>query len=69
MHKTVLPGLLALAGVPLAGELFGHQSAEIVQLCLLIALVLFAHRKNIFQEISQLVPRRHAEAKPDHLRL
>jgi|ERR1017187_6870821 glycerol-3-phosphate acyltransferase PlsY len=68
MRKTVLPGLLALAGVPLAGELFGHNSAEIVQLSFLAALVLFAHRKNIFEEIAQLLPRRHAEAKPNHSR-
>jgi glycerol-3-phosphate acyltransferase PlsY len=66
--KTVLPGLLALAGVPIAGELFDHNFAEIIQLSFLAALVLFTHRKNIFEGISQLLPRRHADAKPDHSR-
>ena len=65
MRRTLLPGLLALAGVPLAGELFDHNSAEVIQLSFLAALVLFTHRKNIFEEISQLFPRRHAEAKSD----
>jgi glycerol-3-phosphate acyltransferase PlsY len=68
MRKTVLPGLLALAGVPFAGKLFDHSSMEVVQLSILAALVLFAHRKNIFEEISELVPHRHAETKTDHLR-
>ena len=68
MRKTVLPGLLALAVVPLAGKLFDHNSAEVIQLSILAALVLIAHRKNIFEEISEFVPHRHAETKTDHSR-
>jgi glycerol-3-phosphate acyltransferase PlsY len=68
MRKTVLPGLLALAGVPLAGKLFDHNPAEVIQLSILAALVLLAHRKNIFEEISLLVPHRHAETKTDQSR-
>jgi glycerol-3-phosphate acyltransferase PlsY len=68
MRKTVLPGLLALVGVPLAGKLLDHSSAEVIELSILAGLVLFAHRKNIFEETSELVPHRDEETKTDHSR-
>ena len=66
-RKTVLPGLFALACAPLASLLLDHDTAKAIQLSVLAGLVLVAHRKNLSEEILQLVPRRHAESKPDHL--
>jgi glycerol-3-phosphate acyltransferase PlsY len=68
MRRTVLPGLLALAGVALAGKLLDHSSVEVIELSILAGLVLFAHRKNVFEEISELVPHRDEETKTDHSR-
>jgi acyl phosphate:glycerol-3-phosphate acyltransferase len=67
MRKTVLPGLLALACVPLASQVLHHSPIEVIQFSLVAGLVLVAHRKNIHEEISQLIPRRPDPTKPDHL--
>lgn len=63
MRRTVLPGLLALTFVPLVGKFFDRAQIEVIELSVLAGLVLLAHRKNIFEEISQI---RHADGKPDH---
>ena len=65
LRRSVLPGLLALAGLPLAGFCFGADATETIQLSLLAAMVLVAHRKNLLEEFSELAARRHAPAKTD----
>jgi glycerol-3-phosphate acyltransferase PlsY len=63
MRRTVLTGLLALTFVPLVGKFLGRTQVEVLELSILAGFVLLAHRKNIFEEISQI---RHADGKPDH---
>jgi hypothetical protein len=59
MRKTVLPGLIALACVPLAGMWLEHDPARAVLLSFWVVLVIIAHRKNLVEEIVHLT--RHDE--------
>jgi glycerol-3-phosphate acyltransferase PlsY len=63
MRKTVVPGLFALACLPLASWWLGHGAAEVAGCLMLAALVLFAHRKNLAAEISQCLERRQVSPK------
>jgi glycerol-3-phosphate acyltransferase PlsY len=63
--RTVLPGLIALACVPLGCLWLDHDPAKVFLVSILSALVLIAHRRNFMDEISQLLARRHVHSKPD----
>jgi hypothetical protein len=65
LRKTVLPGLLGVACLPLADFYFKRDPASTVIISISAALVLFAHRKNIVEEISQLALRRHLRTHSD----
>jgi acyl phosphate:glycerol-3-phosphate acyltransferase len=58
LRKTILPGLFALACLPLASWWLGHGAAEVATCLMLAGLVLFAHRKNLATEISLLLVHR-----------
>jgi len=64
-RKTVVPGLFALACLPLASWWLGHGAAEVAGCLMLTGLVLFAHWKNLTAELSQLLERRPAKPKHD----
>ncbi len=68
-RRMILPGLFALAALPLAGLLLGHSPAKVILISALAALVLSAHRKNLAEEFSHLAARRHLDPKPDRSRL
>lgn len=57
LRKTVLPGLFAFACLPIASFYLQHSFLQPSGISLLAAIVLFAHRKNIGSEISQLLNR------------
>jgi len=61
-RKTVLPGLFALACVPLAQIWFEHNPPKTILLSIWAGLVLIAHRKNLVEEILQLV---HHDDQPE----
>ena len=63
LRKTVLPGLLAFASLPLVSWYLRHDAAEAVGTSLLAALVLIAHRKNLATEISRMLDRRNLSPK------
>ncbi len=65
-RRTVLPGLIALACMPLLQPLLepAPAKAKILLLSAWAALVLFAHRKNIIDEFSQFL-RRHHQPEPE----
>jgi glycerol-3-phosphate acyltransferase PlsY len=63
-RKTVLPGLFALAGVPLAGMLLGNAPVNVILLSIWAGLVLVAHRKNLMDEFSLLAARHHQNPQP-----
>jgi len=62
-RRSVLPGLFALAGLPLAALWLGQTPELVVQLSLLAALVLLAHRKNFVEEFSLLASPRQFHSK------
>lgn len=63
--RTVLPGLFALVCLPLAGLFLGQDRIQAALITCVSGFVLFAHRKNIAEEISSLIERRHAHAESD----
>jgi glycerol-3-phosphate acyltransferase PlsY len=69
LWKTVLPGLFSLAFLPLASLLLEQPAAKVVVLSVLAGMVFVAHRKNVHEEVSQFVTRRHAQPKPEQHRL
>ncbi len=64
LRKTVLPGLLALACVPLVDFWLIHNPTSAILLSLWAGLVLLAHRRNFVEEFSQFAARRHPQ--PEH---
>jgi len=64
-RKTVLPGLFALACVPVAAFLLSYKPSQIVLLSLWVGLVLLAHRKNLEEEFSLLIARRPAHPQTE----
>jgi glycerol-3-phosphate acyltransferase PlsY len=68
-RRTLLPGLFALAGVPLAAMLHHDNSSKVVFLSILAGLVMVAHRKNLVEEILHLPARRDLDPNPDQSEL
>ena len=63
--RTVLPALFALICLPLGALFLGQDRILVVLITIMSGLVLLAHRKNIADEISQMIERRHAHAETD----
>jgi glycerol-3-phosphate acyltransferase PlsY len=63
-RRVTLPGLCALASLPLASLLLGGNPAKIILVSALAGLVLVAHRRNLLEEISQMTARRPVDPKP-----
>ena len=64
-RRTMLPGLFAIAFLPVAAFMRDYDAAKIVMISVLSGLVLLAHRKNLMEEIAQLAERRHARTESD----
>ena len=65
LRRTVLPGLVALAFVPVASWYLTHDPAEMIGTSVLAVLVLIAHRKNLVTETSQFLDRNRVTPKHD----
>jgi acyl phosphate:glycerol-3-phosphate acyltransferase len=65
LRRTVLPGLCALACLPLVSAYLARAQAEVVGLAGLAGLVLIAHRKNLMSEFATSVERRAVHPKHD----
>jgi glycerol-3-phosphate acyltransferase PlsY len=63
--RTVLPGLFALVCLPLATLYIGQDRIQVFLITVTNGLVLLAHRKNITEEIAQIIERRHVAAESD----
>jgi len=63
--RTVLPALFAFICLPLGALFLGQDRIQVVLITAMSGLVLLAHRRNIADEISQLIERRHAHAETD----
>lgn len=62
LRKTVLPGLFALACLPLISAYLARGAAEVVGISALAGLVLIAHRKNLMTEFSNSLADRNQDA-------
>jgi len=63
LRKTVLPGLFALACLPLMSWYLTHCLSELVGTSVLVGVVLLAHRRNLVTELSQFLDRRNIHPK------
>lgn len=68
VRRTILPGLCALACVPVAAMWLDRDPTRVVSLSILAALVIIAHRKNVLEELSPGAARRPLDPKPDQTR-
>lgn len=64
VRRTVLPALFALACIPIAAAVTDRTPSHITLLSLWAGLVLFAHRRNLMDEFSQLTDRRDEQPEP-----
>jgi acyl phosphate:glycerol-3-phosphate acyltransferase len=64
LRRTVLPGLFALACLPLVSPYLCRGPAEACGLSALAAVVLIAHRRNLLAEIARWLDR--GSADPNH---
>jgi acyl phosphate:glycerol-3-phosphate acyltransferase len=64
-RKSVLPGLFAFACLPLAGFWLERDGVTAALTTILVAMILFAHRRNFADEINTLLARREVAPKPE----
>lgn len=64
-RKTVLPGLFAFVCLPAAGFWLHRDGFELTALTSLAAMIAFAHRTNLADEIPALAARRGSAHKPE----
>ena len=69
MRKTVFPVMFAFACLPLASLWFNHDGLTATLAAVLSAMILFAHRRNLAEEIAALLARRGVASKPEHTKL
>jgi len=64
-----LPAMFAFACLPMAAWFFDCDNFAIALLALLAAMILFAHRRNLAEEIAALLARRGVASKTEHTKL
>jgi glycerol-3-phosphate acyltransferase PlsY len=64
-RKTIFPGLLAFACLPFTHYWLYRDGFQSSLLAILAGMILFAHRKNLIEEIPALAARRGVTAKPE----
>jgi glycerol-3-phosphate acyltransferase PlsY len=69
VRKTILPGLFAYACLPLTDYWLHRDGLPLAIIAILAGMILFAHRKNLVEEIPALASRRSVTAKPQHPKL
>lgn len=65
-RKTVLPGLFAMACLPLVSIYLGHEPTKIIGISILTGLILVTHRKNLIDESFRFAERRNVSSKSNH---
>jgi hypothetical protein len=58
MRKTLLPAMFAFACLPMVAWFFNCDNFTLTLLTFLVALILFAHRRNLTEEFAELAARR-----------
>jgi len=65
-RRMTMPGLLAYLVIPFVSFWFQHDHFETAIVATLSAVILFAHRQNIWEAFPALAPRRVGTEKPHH---
>jgi len=65
LRKPVMPGLFAMACLPLAAKYLGHSPTAVVGISVLAGLVVLAHRSNLAAELSPFLQSRNVHPKHD----
>lgn len=68
-RRTILPGLIAYVGLPVVGYFLQPDGLETSIVSVMSLMILFAHRRNIVEEIPALAARRRVAAKPERPKL
>jgi glycerol-3-phosphate acyltransferase PlsY len=69
MRKTVFPAMFAFACLPLVDWWFNRDDLTATLMTVLAAIILFAHRRNLAEEIAALLARRGVASKTEHTKL
>ncbi len=69
LRKTVLPGIFAIACLPLVSMYLAQEGAKVVGISIISGLVLITHRKNLLEESFHFVERRKIHAKHNRTEL
>ena len=68
-RKSLLPAMFVFAGLPLVDWWFNRDNLTAMLLTVLAAIILFAHRRNLAEEIAALLARRGVASKPGPTKL
>ncbi len=68
-RKSLFPAMFAFACLPLVDWWFNRDDVTATLMTVLAAIILFAHRRTLAEEIAALVARRGVASKPEHTKL
>ncbi len=68
-RKSLFPAMFVYACLPLVDWWFNHDGLTATLMTVLAAIILFAHRRNLTEEIATLLARRGVASKPEHTKL
>lgn len=69
MRRSLLPAMFAFACLPMAAWFFNWDNFTVALLAVVVAMILFAHRRNLAEEFTALAARRAATPKPEQPKL
>ncbi|MGD0745924.1 MAG: glycerol-3-phosphate acyltransferase [Verrucomicrobiota bacterium] len=68
-RKSLFPAMFAYACLPLADGWFHRAGLTATLMTAVAAIILFAHRRNLAEEMAALLARRAMASKPEHTKL
>ena len=68
-RKSFFPAMFVFACLPLVDWWFNRDDLTATFMTVLAAIILFAHRRNLAEEIAALLARRGVASKPEHTKL
>ena len=68
-RKSLFPAMFVFACLPLVDWWFNRDDLTATLMTVLAAIILFAHRRNLAEEIAALLARRGVASKPEHTKL
>ncbi|HXR03253.1 MAG TPA: glycerol-3-phosphate acyltransferase [Verrucomicrobiae bacterium] len=68
-RKSLFPAMFAYVCLPLADGWFHRAGSTATLMTIVAAIILFAHRRNLAEEMAALLARREVASKPEHTKL